>query len=93
MISLRQLDLLNTKAAPRLRGFSLPYSKEPTTRPSIGRTPAVVCGHKGLPAHPPTNIHWWVLAITTKAGLLRPREPAASRPSGSQFPGDQNQVV
>ena len=34
MISLRQLDLLNTTAAPRLRGFSLPYSKEPTNRPS-----------------------------------------------------------
>ncbi|MEA3072897.1 MAG: hypothetical protein QOD29_4343 [Alphaproteobacteria bacterium] len=38
MISLRQLDLLNTTAAPRLRGFSLPYSKEPTNRPSIGLT-------------------------------------------------------
>jgi hypothetical protein len=57
--------------------------REPGKRPSEtfadhhdrSRVAAVVCGHEGLPAHPPTNIHWWVLAITTKAGLLRPREP------------------
>jgi hypothetical protein len=57
------------------------------------RAAPAVCEHEDQPKRQPTNVRWWPPVTSTMAGLRRPRVPAASRPSGSQFPGDQDQVV
>jgi hypothetical protein len=45
------------------------------------------------PKRQPTNVHSWTPVTLTTTCLRRPRVPAASRPPGSQFPGDLDQVV
>jgi hypothetical protein len=44
-------------------------------------------GREDQPKRQPTNVRSWPPVTATMAGLGRPREPAASRPPESQFPG------
>src|SRR3984893_2080716 len=54
---------------------------------------AGVFGREDQLKRQPTNVRSWALVTSTTTCLRRPRVPAASRPPGSQFLGDQDQVV